>query len=53
MIPFAYTLSRRYHELRMPMVKMAGAGDLHAIPKLHSQRLHAELAQSAPYKAVT
>lgn len=46
MIPSAYKLSMRYHELKMPIVIMAGARDLHAIPKLHSQRLHRELPQS-------
>jgi pimeloyl-ACP methyl ester carboxylesterase len=46
MIPSAYTLSHRYAELKMPIVIMAGAADLHVIPKLHSERLHKELPQS-------
>jgi pimeloyl-ACP methyl ester carboxylesterase len=46
MIPSADKLSTRYHELKMPVVIMAGASDLHAIPKLHSQRLHKEFPQS-------
>ncbi len=46
MIPAAAKLSKRYHELHMPVVIMAGAGDLHVIPALHSQRLHKELPQS-------
>jgi pimeloyl-ACP methyl ester carboxylesterase len=46
MIPSAYKLGRRYHELKMPVVIMAGANDLHVIPKLHSERLHQELPQS-------
>jgi pimeloyl-ACP methyl ester carboxylesterase len=46
MIPSAYNLSHRYGELKMPVVIMAGAADLHVIPKLHSERLHEELPQS-------
>ncbi len=46
MIPAAAKLSKRYQELKMPVVIMAGASDLHVIPKLHSQRLHKELPQS-------
>jgi pimeloyl-ACP methyl ester carboxylesterase len=46
MIPSAYMLSHRYKELKMPVVIMAGAADLHVIPKLHSERLHEELPQS-------
>ena len=46
MIPSAYALSKRYEELTLPVVIIAGAADLHAIPALHSERLHAELPQS-------
>ncbi len=46
MIPAAYRLSKRYHELRMPVVLLAGAGDIHALPRLHSKRLHQELPNS-------
>lgn len=45
-IPSAYALSKRYHELSVPVVIMAGASDLHTIPALHSERLHADLPQS-------
>jgi pimeloyl-ACP methyl ester carboxylesterase len=46
MIPVAQEISARYHELTIPVTIMAGAGDLHVLPKLHSERLHRELAQS-------
>ena len=46
MIPSAYKLSQRYHELKMPVTIMAGGSDLHVIPELHSERLHQELPQS-------
>lgn len=46
MIPSAHALSKRYHELPVPVVIMAGASDLHAIPASHSERLHSELPQS-------
>lgn len=46
MIPSAHKLSARYHELKMPIIIMAGANDLHVLPRLHSQRLHRELPQS-------
>lgn len=46
MIPSAHKLSSQYSKLSMPVVIMAGASDLHAIPKLHSERLHDELSQS-------
>lgn len=46
MIPSADKLSARYRELRMPVVIMSGASDLHVIAKLHSERLHKELPQS-------
>lgn len=46
MIPSAVKLSARYRELSMPVIIMAGAGDLHVLPALHSERLHRELQQS-------
>jgi len=46
MIPFAYKYKRRYRELAIPVVIMAGAGDLHALTRLHSERLHKELPNS-------
>jgi pimeloyl-ACP methyl ester carboxylesterase len=46
MIPEAMRLSDRYRELRMPTIIMAGSGDLLALPKLHSERLHDEIAHS-------
>lgn len=46
MIPAAAQLSKRYHELTLPITIMAGAADLHVLPKLHSERLHNELPQS-------
>lgn len=46
MIPAATRLSKRYHELSLPVTIMAGAADLHVLPKLHSERLHRELPQS-------
>jgi pimeloyl-ACP methyl ester carboxylesterase len=46
MIPEAVRISARYHELRMPIVIMAGSGDLLALSKLHSERLHKEIGHS-------
>ena len=46
MIPEAVRLRGRYNELRMPIVIMAGSGDLLALSKLHSERLHREIAHS-------
>ena len=46
LIPSAYRLRKRYHELRMPVVLLAGAGDIHSLPRLHSERLHRELPNS-------
>jgi pimeloyl-ACP methyl ester carboxylesterase len=47
MIPAAYSLHERYHELTMPVVIMAGADDKHVTTRLHSERLHAELPHSS------
>ena len=46
MVPEAARLTERYRELRLPIVIMAGSGDLLAIPKLHSERLHDEIKHS-------
>lgn len=46
LIPAAYRLMKRYHDLRVPVVLLAGTGDIHALPRLHSERLHHELPQS-------
>ena len=46
MIPEAIRLCDRYRELKMPVTIMAGAGDLLALPKLHSKRLHEDIAHS-------
>lgn len=46
MIPSAAGLRDRYRELDVPTIIMAGQGDLHAIPQLHSERLHAEIRDS-------
>ena len=46
MLPEAARLEKRYHELRLPIVIMAGSGDLLASPKLHSERLHEEIKHS-------
>ncbi|WP_225984808.1 alpha/beta fold hydrolase [Noviherbaspirillum aerium] len=46
MIPAAYGLRERYHELTMPVVIMAGADDKHVTTRLQSERLHGELPHS-------
>ncbi|MDB5728739.1 MAG: alpha/beta hydrolase [Noviherbaspirillum sp.] len=46
MIPEAATLSKRYREMRMPIVIMSGADDVHVTARRHSERLHAELPHS-------
>lgn len=46
MIPAAASLSKRYRELKMPVMIMAGADDLHVSPTLHSQHLHREVPHS-------
>lgn len=47
MIPAAFTMRHRYHELTMPVVIMAGDSDLHANMHVHSEQLHHELPHSA------
>lgn len=46
MIPAAFTMRHRYHELTMPVVIMAGDSDLHANMHVHSEQLHHELPHS-------
>jgi pimeloyl-ACP methyl ester carboxylesterase len=46
MVPAAMTLSRRYRELTIPVVILAGAEDRIANAQHNSQRLHDELPQS-------
>lgn len=46
LIPYAIALGRRYHELTLPVVIMAGAKDRYADPHTHSVRLHRALPQS-------
>lgn len=46
MIPAAHALSRRYADLTVPTVVMAGAGDLIAHPDAHAERLVREIAGS-------
>jgi pimeloyl-ACP methyl ester carboxylesterase len=43
MVPAATELSRRYAEVEVPVIAMAGEGDLIAHPNKHSERLVAEL----------
>lgn len=46
MIPAVSALRRRYHELKMPVVIMAGANDRFVRAKRHSVRLHDEIPNS-------
>ncbi|WP_245549150.1 alpha/beta fold hydrolase [Noviherbaspirillum massiliense] len=46
MIPAAFRLRSRYHEIAMPVTIMAGADDRQVDPHRQSERLHAELPQS-------
>ncbi|HYD94823.1 MAG TPA: alpha/beta hydrolase [Noviherbaspirillum sp.] len=47
MIPAAYALRHRYHELTMPVVIMAGDADLHVSSEKQSEQLHKELPHSS------
>ena len=47
MIPAAYSMRHRYHELTMPVVIMAGDSDRHADQHIHSEQLHRELPHSS------
>ena len=46
MIPAARRLSRRYHELTMPVAVIAGQGDLIASAERHAVRFHDEVPHS-------
>ncbi|RZI40852.1 alpha/beta hydrolase [Herbaspirillum sp. HC18] len=46
MIPAAYSLRNRYHELTMPVVIMAGEKDRYVDRHAHSEQLHDELPHS-------
>ncbi len=46
LVPSAVALSRRYHELKMPVFIMAGDRDRFVNAKRHSARLHQEIPQS-------
>jgi pimeloyl-ACP methyl ester carboxylesterase len=46
MMPQARSLSRRYHELRLPVTLIAGGADKVVDPEAHSRRLHSEVPQS-------
>lgn len=46
MIPAAFTMRHRYHELTMPVVIMAGDSDRYADMHVHSEQLHRELPHS-------
>ncbi|MBA2690082.1 MAG: alpha/beta hydrolase, partial [Burkholderiales bacterium] len=46
MIPAVIALRRRYRELTMPVVIMAGADDRYVSARHHSERLHEELPHS-------
>ncbi|HZW21606.1 alpha/beta hydrolase [Noviherbaspirillum sp.] len=46
MIPAAFALRHRYHELTMPVVIMSGDGDRHVDRRVQSEQLHRELPHS-------
>ncbi|HJW57710.1 MAG TPA: alpha/beta hydrolase [Burkholderiaceae bacterium] len=46
MIPSAFMLSKRYHELSVPSVIVAGDGDTYVNTHVHSEHLHRDLPQS-------
>lgn len=46
MIPGAASLSKRYHELTIPVAIFAGEADKVVDPEAHARRLHAELSNS-------
>ncbi len=46
MVPSAASLCARYRELAVPVTIIAGSGDAHALPRLHSQRLHEDVPHS-------
>lgn len=50
MVPSAYTLHRRYHELTLPVVVMCGEADTVVDIDKQSARLHAELPRSEMHR---
>ncbi|HEX7636681.1 MAG TPA: alpha/beta hydrolase [Noviherbaspirillum sp.] len=52
LIPSAFSLHKRYHELCVPVVLVAGADDKYLNTHVHSERLHHELPQSE-YHAIS
>lgn len=46
LIPSAFMLCKRYHELSVPSVIVAGDGDTYVNTHVHSEHLHRELPQS-------
>lgn len=46
MVPAAFSMRKRYRELQMPVVIMAGSGDKMVDTREQSERLHRELPQS-------
>jgi pimeloyl-ACP methyl ester carboxylesterase len=42
----AFWLAQRYHELRMPVVIMAGTDDMHVSTSVHSEQLHGDIPHS-------
>ena len=51
LVPSAIAASRRYHELKMPVVIMAGENDRFVNAKRHSVRLHQEIPHSKLFLA--
>ena len=51
LIPSAFSLRKRYHELSVPVVFVAGTDDKDLNTHVHSERLHHELPQSE-YRAI-
>jgi pimeloyl-ACP methyl ester carboxylesterase len=45
-LPATLRLARRYHELTLPLVLVAGDGDRYVSPVAHTRRLHALLRGS-------
>lgn len=46
LIPAAYAMQARYHEMLLPVVIMAGDSDKYVDTQMHSERLHQELPHS-------
>lgn len=50
LLPAVFSLSKRYRELAMPVIMVAGANDRHVNTRTHSEHLHSELPQSELYE---